>query len=487
VAALQSTNASAAAKSKASSAESSAAPPVSLKPTLRLYTDLVPGTYTLDDKPPQDLKDGELVLDNLEPGQHSIKVSGRNGNAAFTFDVGEKSAPHIIGSPVASNAMAVLVSEQDGNGRLVTNADHSTVFLDGKPAGEVGTEGLELTALGTADHDLQVTQDRDRQRFVMTYTPAPVLTAYVKSDPNAGTVVVKAGQDGVNVYIDGKLYRRQTFDGQLRIPLKVGEYTISVHKPGFIDPPPATVDIKKAEEAAVEFRMEVAPQVATLDIRGASPGTMIYLDKTFAATVGPDGNTSITNVTPGNHAIELRRDQALPKRFERIFHTGDVVVLSGADVTLEKVVAESKPPAPPPASAASVPAVKTPAPISSHNYAFQTEAHVGGLFKRSKVQWYAGYQDSQNYILFTLDGKHAIVREVRDGKSFEVSKTPLSLDSNEMIQIDVSVKPNVITSRIKTPYGEWMDVGSVSSPGRDFTQGKVGMYKSGNNDSDVRE
>ncbi|MBV8898047.1 MAG: hypothetical protein JO051_16150, partial [Acidobacteriaceae bacterium] len=202
------------------------AAPVPTSPTLRLYTDLIPGTYTLDDQPPQDLKDGEIILDNLPPGEHSIKVSGRSGNAAFTFDVAEKSAPRVIGLPTASNAMAVLVSEKDGQGRLITSTEHSSVLLDGKAAGEVGTDGLELTSLGNADHDLQVTHDKDHQRFVMTYTQAPVLTAYVKSDPNAGTVVVKTGQDGVSVYIDGSLYKRQTDHGQLRIPLKVGEYTL---------------------------------------------------------------------------------------------------------------------------------------------------------------------------------------------------------------------------------------------------------------------
>ena len=98
--------------------------------------------------------------------------------------------------------MAVLVSEEDGKARLITNAEHSGVLLDGKPAGEVGTDGLTLDNLGKTDHDLQVTQDKDRQRFVLTYTPAPALTVYVKSDPNAGTVVVMAGQDGADVYID---------------------------------------------------------------------------------------------------------------------------------------------------------------------------------------------------------------------------------------------------------------------------------------------
>ena len=481
---------------------------VPTNPTLRLYTDLVPGTVTIDDNPPQDLKDGELILDNLQPGQHSIKVAGRSGNAAFTFDVSEKSAPRIVGLPVASNAMAVLVSEQDGKGKLVTNADNSTVLIDGKAAGQVGTDGLELTDLGTADHDLQVTQDKDRQRFILTYTQAPVLTVYVKSDVNAGTVVVKTGQDDVSIYINGKLYKRQTDHGQLRIPLKVGEYTIGVHKPGFIDPPPEVVDIKKAEEAAVEFRMDPAPEVATLDIKGALPGTMIYIDKNIAATIGPDGNASISNVKPGDHVIELRRDQALPKRLERVFRTGDVVVLSGADVTLEKVLTENKP-APPPAPVPGTDANTTAPPVNTEiqgaqvrrvggsdfvpyhtpkmtgHYSFQAQARVGGFFKHGKLQWYAGYQDPQNYVLFTIDGKHAIIHEIHDGKSVEVAKTPFNVDSNEWVQVDLSVKPNSVDARVKTPGGEWQDVGAATSPGRDFTQGKVGFYTPGNNEVEV--
>ncbi len=280
---------------------SNAQPAVSTNPTLRLYTDLIPGTVSIDEQAPKDLTDGELVLDSLQPGRHSIRVTGRNADAAFSFDVPEKSAPRVVGLPTASNVMAVLVSEEDGQARLVTNAEHSQVLLDGKPAGEVGTDGLTIDNLGKSDHDLQVTQDKDRQRFVLTYTPAPALTVYLKSDPNAGTAIIVTGQDGVDVYVGDKLYRRKTDHGQVRVPLKVGEYEIRVHKAGFIDPPPQTVEVKKAEETAVEFRLQPVPEVATLQIKGALAGTMVFVDKDLAAAIGPDGNASISNVKPGDH------------------------------------------------------------------------------------------------------------------------------------------------------------------------------------------
>jgi hypothetical protein len=289
------------------------------KPTVRLYTDLVPGTVTIDGGEPQDLKDGELILDNLQPGQHSMRVTGNGGSAEFSYDVSENEAPKLIGLPTASNAMAVLVSAQEGKARLVANGDESDVAIDSNPAGRAAAEGLTLENLGKVDHLLQVTQGRDRQRFVLTYTPAPTLTVYVKSDPNAGTVVVLAKQDGADVFINDTLYRRKTEAGQIRIPLKVGDYTIRVHKAGFLDPPPQQVTVKKGEETAANFRLEPLPQVATLDIRGALPGTMVFIDRDFAATVNNDGSISISNVKAGEHSVELRPgcDARKSRRAER--------------------------------------------------------------------------------------------------------------------------------------------------------------------------
>lgn len=473
------------------------------KPTVRLYTDLIPGTVSVDGAAPRDLKDGELILDNLQPGRHSMQVTGRNGNAGFSFDVDEKAAPRILGVPVASNAMAVLVSEQDGKGRLVTNADKSEVSLDGKGAGNVGRDGLPLENLGTADHDLQVTEGKDRQRFVLTYTAAPVLTVYVKSDPNAGTVVVVAGVDGADVFINNLLYRRKTDRGQVRIPLKVGHYTIRVHKPGFLDPPPETVDVKKAEETALQFRLEPVPETATLQVKNALPGTMVYVDKGLGAVIGADGAANISTVKPGDHTIELRRDQALPKKFQRNFQTGQVVVLSGPDVTLEKTITESHaapPPQPAPAAVLATPDnhgmemegeqvrkgggfVPYHVPKVPGHYLFQAQGRLGGFLKHSKLQWYAGYQDPENYILFTVDGKHATIRRIQDGKAEEVSRIPFDIDSNQWVQVYLSVKQDAIKAQIKTPDTAWSDLGTVTSAsGQNFTEGKVGFYIPGNDE-----
>src|ERR1019366_2224822 len=58
------------------------------------------------------------------------------------------------------------------------------------------------------------------------------------------------------------------------------------------------------------------------------------VDEKSAGTVGSDGSFSLGAIHPGEHTIELRREQHRPKRLERSFHAGQAVALAGADVVL---------------------------------------------------------------------------------------------------------------------------------------------------------
>jgi hypothetical protein len=414
-------------------------PPLSLTPTLRLYTDLVPGTVALDDQPPRNLTDGELILDHLREGAHSVKLTGRSGTAGFQFKVTGQAAPQAAGTPSASNALVVLVSDRDGHGYLQTNAENATIALDGKTAGDVSADGLTLGPLGKADREFEVSRGRDRQRFVWTYTAAPALTAYVKSDPNTGTLVLMTGQDGVEVYIDNGLYRRKTDRGPLRIPLKVGSYKIRVHKAGFVDPAPLPVEVKKSEETPLAFKLEPAPEVANPILATAPPAP------------APPAPEKVESADPKAAVADAPKPAAPTGVNEGAPAEGMQVRRGGGFVSYGT-------------------------PKAAGSYSFQAQGRVGGFLKKGKLQWYAGYQDSENYILFSLDGKHASVREMRRGKSIEWNRVAFSADSNKWVAVSLSIKADSMSARVKAEDGGWSDLGSVSSPGRDFTQDKVGIY-----------
>jgi hypothetical protein len=98
------------------------------------------------------------------------------------------------------------------------------------------------------------------------------------------------------------------------------------------------------------------------------------------------------------------------------------------------------------------------------------------LLKHGKLQWYGAYQNKANYVLFTVDGKHAYVKDVRDGKSTDVGRIPFPVESDEWVQVEMAVKADSLQARVKTPGGDWNDLTPVESDGRDFTKNDVGLY-----------
>jgi hypothetical protein len=377
--------------------------------------------------------------------------------------------------------------------------------VDDKPAGAVTATGLALNDLGIIDHNLQIKRAHDEQRFILTYTPAPALTVFVKSDPNTGSLVVVAGEDGADVLLNGKPYRRKTERGELRIPsVKVGSYAVQVTKAGFIDPKPQTVQVKKGEEARLEFHLEPAPKFASLQVLGALPGTMILLDNNYAVSVGPDGSAAIANVKPGEHSVGLRHDGYDAKQVQRSFKAGATVTVAGPDVALAKTAAPP-PPVPQPTAPAQANAAPPPEPVtipgSLHKgggflllhtpkgpgrYTFTLQLRKGGGFLKTKrLQWFVAFQDTKNYVLFQVDGKHFTVRRVENGKSNELQKLPFDPDPEDSIGVQISLKPNSVDTRLKSLNGSWQDMGPVTSPGSDFTQGKFGLLISGNDEVGV--
>jgi len=482
-------------------------------PTLRLYTDLVPGKVSVDGGQEVELQDGELTLEKLAEGHHQVRLTGPSGNAAFEFQVQAKHPPQLAGAPTADNAMIVAVSTQAGEGQLATNAIPAQVVLDGKVAGDVAEGGLHLSTLGTNDHDLEIRRPHDQQRFILTYTIAPALTVFVKSDPNAGSLLVITGADDAAVLINDRSYGRLTQHGELRIPsLKVGTYTIRVRKPGFLDTPPSVVQVSKGVESRAEFHLVPVPQVATLEVSGAQPGTTVYLDHDLLATIGAGGSAVVPSIQAGEHVIELEREGSVTKHFVRTFVTGQKTVLTGTDVILEKAA----PPEPRPAPISPEAAAKAPAPeakkeeapafpanaeriqqgggyVSFHatktpgQYTFWAMMRKGGhLLHRDRLQWFAGYQDDKNLVLFQVDGKHLVVRDMVDGKGTDKRRIPFEADPHQWIQVEMRVTAASVAVRVRHPGEAWVDGGSLPSEGRDFTAGQMGFLVSGGEEIGVR-
>ncbi len=302
-------------------------------PSLRVLTDLTQGTVALDDQAPLDLQDGQFVLDRVQAGTHKVKVTSKTGEATFTVEVAPGKMPVVSGPVSVKNLMAVLVSSMGNKARVVTNAGPAKLALNGLAQPDAGPDGVDLNGFQPGVDELLVGDGKEQRNMKESFSPAPALTAFFKSDLNIGTLIVSTGQDDVHVFVNNKEYARRTQKGQVRLAA-IGPVTVRVEKAGFETAPPQTAEVKKGSEVRLEFKMQALPQMASLQVRGATPGAEVLLDQKSAGTVGDDGAFSSSAVPPGDHVIEIRRDQFLPKRLQRSFRAGQAVILSGTDVVL---------------------------------------------------------------------------------------------------------------------------------------------------------
>lgn len=305
--------------------------------TVRVLTDLESGKVTMDGQPPVDLQDGQLILDKVANGSHSVKIQGRNVDASFTFTISPAKAPEIQGPVPTRNLLGILVSSFGTHARVVTSTGPLKVSVNGQAQGEAGPNGLDLTNFAGGVEQIVVGEGKDEKSIQETFGPAPMLTAFFKSDLNVGTLIVVTGEDNTTIYLNNREYRRKTERGQVRIQT-LGKVTVRVSKPGFqSEPQQLAGEVKKGEETRLEFKLKPLPQVASLQIRGGLPGTQVVLDQKTIGTVGADGAFSHGNLTPGEHTVELRRDQYQGKKLVRQFKAGETVMLTAPDVTLAAV------------------------------------------------------------------------------------------------------------------------------------------------------
>jgi hypothetical protein len=318
---------------------------------VRVFTDLDSGRVILDGKPAGELQDGQLVLERVPNGKHTLFVTGKNRDAMFSFEGVSGKEPKITGPVSATNMLAVLVTSL-GNQASVESSSKTPVkvALNGQPRGEAGPQGLELKDVPGGDQTLTVGDGQDQRKLVVSFGAMPVVTAFLKSDINSGTLVVSTGEDDVTVFLNGKEYRHKTRRGELRIQT-VGDQEVRVSKPGFQPEADQRVNVKKGEETRVAFHLRPLPKVASLQIRNGVAGTEILIDDRPAGHIAGDGSLSAANLPPGEHAIEARRDGFIARRILRTLKPGETLTIAGSELAQPAAFASLRISASPPDAA----------------------------------------------------------------------------------------------------------------------------------------
>lgn len=479
--------------------------------SLRIITDLDQGTVAIDGDPPVDLEQGQYVLDRMLPGTHTVKVTSKNGEASFSFEIADAKQPVITPPVSARNLDAVLVASLGNHAHMLTSNGPLKLAVNGMPEEDTGPAGVDLKNFQAGVDEVVLGAGKDQHSMKENFGPAPMLTAFLKSDLNAGTLIVSTGEDDVRVFINGKEYPRRTQRGQIRITT-IGPVQVRVAKDGFDSPPVQTAEVKKGAETRLEFKLNAAPRFATLQITGGTAGADVSIDQNAAGTIGADGRLTDTNVTPGTHTVEITRDGFQSHRLARSFQAGQTVTIAGADAVLTAIpapppaVVKTEPPpppkkeAPPPPQAGTMADWENPAAWKMENgvwlhqgagfvpyklpakgvFTFTVQLVKGGGFLHSgHIRWALNYKDAKNYALYEMDNKNFWAKVVTNGKTFERTHTQLKdLEKQKSFTIQIDVTPEHVVHKMFSG-GNWINLDSWAETGRNFSEGKFGFLFQG--------
>lgn len=497
--------------------------PVSLKltltpqtPGLRVIAEMRTGEVFLDDQRAGELQDGEFAVDHVTPGKHTLRVSGGTNEASLTFDVTPGALPAIEGLIETKELLAAVIASNGANAKLTTSAGPLKLTTNGAEQADATTDGVDLAGYRVGENEFElIDQTKKVRKLDETFPALPMLTVFLKTDQNIGTLLISTGtESGVRVFVNDREVRKQTERGALRVQT-IGKVNVRVEKAGFDPVPPQTITVAKGEEKKLEFALKESPKFGTLAIAGGTPGAEVLLNQRVIGNISQDGSYRNTSIGPGDHTIEIRYEQHEPKKITRAFRAGQVVTLTGAEASLAAIKI-TPPPAPPPPTTVVAPPVPASKPkpramsgdiadfdnpaawtlLSNGTYDHRGAAMLtysltpSGIFtfsiikrKGGRVRWFLNYTDSKNYLLFELDEKNFWAEVVKDGKATERKKIATKQDKDLRvwnIQIDVNTQRAI--HKIQDENDGWMELDTWSDASIDFTKGKFGIFVQGNDE-----
>ncbi|MFN7939731.1 MAG: carboxypeptidase regulatory-like domain-containing protein [Bryobacteraceae bacterium] len=152
--------------------------------------------------------------------------------------------------------------------------------------------------------------------------------------PSQGTLLVATGIAGADVFLDSKKAGTTDASGDFKAPLEAKRYALRVEKQGYQPAPPQVVTVPKGAQQQVRFALTAIE--ATLALRGGTAGAQIKIDGRPVGTLGQDGSFN-GRLTPGEHSIEITKDQFQARSIRRTFDPGQTVTLDRNDINLTAI------------------------------------------------------------------------------------------------------------------------------------------------------
>lgn len=261
---------------------------------------------------------GQLVRE-LTAEKHSVRIwNGRGSELEFSFEVAPTGLPVFLAPPRNKEFNALLVSNFGDQTHIVSAAQGVRVKVNGKPAGMLGKEGLDLPNLPAGTQHIELGEGNERRTKSIETSAERTLSVLIDAEANTGNVIVETGLGGVQVAFlrSGKAVLEVTTeaDGKFRVVgLPALTYDVQVSKPGFeADAPRKTVKILRGQDQTVAFQLHKKVVFASVLVR-TNPGARVFVDGRESGTATENGLLQIQNLAVGEHKIEVQLKQFAPK------------------------------------------------------------------------------------------------------------------------------------------------------------------------------
>ncbi len=322
-------------------------PPIHLNltaatPVIAISTNLNDAQVSFDNAPPNKIAGAELTLKDIADGSHSLRLFGGASEALVNVKFSAGEAPQLA-LPMLTRAYGVaVVASQGTSAKVYYSAPNTKAALDGQPLVDVPVTGLALTGLAPGRHELAMeVPGYGAQRVLFECSPAPTLSVAATADLAVGGLRLAVNVDGATVFLNNAPIGLRPQRGLLLLYLLPKSYSVRVERSGFITPPEQTVELKRGQEAKLQFQLLPAAKTAMLMLRNGTPSSEVLVDGRQVGVIGTDGKFSGL-VDVGRHRVDISKSGYRTLSSEQDFAAGKTVeltaMLAGAIGTLRIAV-----------------------------------------------------------------------------------------------------------------------------------------------------
>ncbi|PYS13561.1 MAG: hypothetical protein DMG15_10795, partial [Acidobacteria bacterium] len=274
--------------------------------------------------------------DRLAVGHHSLKLySPVFGTINVGFDLATAQMPSVT-NVQPGTASAIVVSTFADSGQIYSSSVPVRVAVNDQPVQEIAQQGGEIRGLQPGQNQL-VFENRGAPRTeTVNVNPNPGITVLLPI-LNAGNIRVTANIPDASIVVapadqKGPLSSAQLRRGTAMITgLEPKAYRVQIQTAGY-KPAEAVVTVQKGQVAAAKFTLEKLITTATVEIRGGTPDSEIYLDGS-RSVLNANGDFTSGELEPGKHQFVFQKKDHEEKRLERELRAGETVRL-GTEIRL---------------------------------------------------------------------------------------------------------------------------------------------------------